>query len=173
MVTSAGLTPRTSARAGPRDSNKSRVANLQLYAKPLREAVATTTTGGRLIPNGRLPAPWLDDPAGARCLDNGRRPPERRPHVGGLVPGGAGHRPIVTETTSRAQQARGSPDAAIPVRASQRTAPRGATSMAATPRPNSTTSRSPCRARSRPESSARAEMTCSAASSGSAVPGSS
>jgi hypothetical protein len=56
---------------------------------------------------------------------------------------------------------------------SHRIAPRGAISMAATPRPYSATSRSPCLLRSTPESSARFEMTCSMTSSVSTVSGSS
>jgi hypothetical protein len=56
---------------------------------------------------------------------------------------------------------------------SHRTAPRGATSRAATPRPYSTRSRSPCLQRSIPASSARVEITCSRTSSVVRVPGSS
>ena len=54
-----------------------------------------------------------------------------------------------------------------------RIAPRGAISMAATPRAKSATSRSPCLVRSSPESSARVEMTCSTTWSVSIVSGSS
>jgi hypothetical protein len=64
----------------------------------------------------------------------------------------------------------------VPVRnlyLSHRIAPRGATSMAATPRPYRATSRSPCLLRSTPESSVRFEMTCSTTSSVAAVSGSS
>jgi hypothetical protein len=56
---------------------------------------------------------------------------------------------------------------------SHRIAPRGAISMAATPRAKSATSRSPCLVRSSPESSARFEMTCSTTWSVSIVSGSS
>jgi hypothetical protein len=52
---------------------------------------------------------------------------------------------------------------------SHRIAPRGAISRAATPRPYSATSRSPCLLRSTPESSARVEMACSMTSSVSTV----
>jgi hypothetical protein len=52
-----------------------------------------------------------------------------------------------------------------------RTAPRGATSMAATPRPYSTTSRSPCLLRSTPASWASVAMTCSTTSAASTVSG--
>jgi hypothetical protein len=54
--------------------------------------------------------------------------------------------------------------------ACQSTAPRGDTSRAATPRPYSTTSRSPCLVRSTPESDVRVDTTCSVSSSSAAVP---